>query len=439
MNASSPSIDKLLKRVGWRILPLLTLLYFVAYLDRVNIGFAATGMQRDLHFSDALYGTGAGLFFVGALVAQLPATLLLARFGARRTLCALMMFWGAVSGSMAFLHTPALFLALRFLLGVAEAGFYPGVILYLTLWLPRRVRSSFTAWFLFAIPMASIFGGPLSSWILTHGRVGRFADWQMLLLCEAVPAVLLGALLPWLMTDTPEQAAWLSPEERNQLAAARATDEPVEAASKSAASTSALFQRGPLLQMLLFAAVYFAMQFALYAQSFWLPRILEDAHVPAAAVGWHVSIVYVVAAVGMLFWGRIADSAPAKHWTLVVPVLAAATGYAAVALTGYRGAPNVTLLMLAFGLGAAGALGATPPFWSHLTLGQQTTLVPAMIATVNVLGNLGGLAGPAVQGRLQQETGHFGAGMFAAAAGLGLSALLLVFRIPSQHSEEPTG
>ena len=215
--ASHNETQRVLRRVGWHILPLLLLLYFVAYLDRINIGFAAAAMQRDLHFSDSLYGTGAGLFFLGALLAQLPSNLILYRVGARRTIGGLMVVWGMVSGAMAFQHSPTLFLVLRFLLGVAEAGFYPGVIFYLTLWLPRRVRSSFISWFLFAIPMASIFGGPLSSWVLAHSHIGRFADWQLLLLTEAAPALLLGALLPWLMSDSPERASWLSPHERSLL------------------------------------------------------------------------------------------------------------------------------------------------------------------------------------------------------------------------------
>ncbi len=179
--------NALLRRIGWRTLPLLLLLYLIAYLDRVNIGFAAISMQRDLHFSDSLYGTGAGMFFLGYFIAQVPSNLLLARFGARRTIAVLMIIWSLVSASVAFVHTPLAFLSLRFLLGIAEAGFYPGVILYLTLWLPRRVRTSYTGWFIFAIPLASIFGGPLSTWILQHGAVGRCNDWQMLLLTQAAP------------------------------------------------------------------------------------------------------------------------------------------------------------------------------------------------------------------------------------------------------------
>ncbi len=424
LNSDAPNAT-LLKRIGWRILPLLTLLYFIAYLDRINIGFASAGMQRDLGFSDALYGTGAGMFFVGALLAQLPSTLLLARFGARKTLCALMLFWGAVSGSMAFVHTGTAFLALRFLLGVAEAGFYPGVILYLTLWLPRRVRTSFTAWFLFAIPMASIFGGPLSSWILTRGGAGRFTDWQLLLLVEAVPALLAGALLPWLMTDNPKTASWLTDPQRTTLAEARLADEPPSLAEQP---HSPLLGIPQLLHILLFAAVYFTMQLALYAQSFWLPRILGDAGVARSAIGWHVSIVYLIAAAGMLLWGRIADRAPSRRWTLIVPLIAAGIGYAAVALAAQTAALHIPLLLTAFGLGAAGALGATPPFWSQVTLRQPAAFIPAAIASVNVLGNIGGFAGPAILGRLRQDSGSFATGMFAAAASLLFGIILLSWR-----------
>jgi ACS family tartrate transporter-like MFS transporter len=416
----------LLTRIGWRILPLLTLLYFVAYLDRINIGFAAVGMQRDLGFSDALYGTGAGLFFVGALLAQLPATLLLAKFGARRTLCALMVCWGTISGAMAFVHGPTPFLILRFLLGAAEAGFYPGVILYLTLWLPRRVRTSFTAWFLFAIPMASIFGGPLSSWILTRGGAGRFADWQLLLLCEAIPALVLGSLLPWLMSDSPTTASWLADPDRDLLAQARREDDPPVTDADS--TPSSFFRPQPIIHVLLFATVYFTMQFALYAQSFWLPRILRDAGVTGSAIGWHVSIVYLIAAAGMLLWGKVSDHAPTSRWTLTVPLLAGCIGYAAAAFATQTAALHIPLLLAAFGLGAAGALAATPPFWAQVTLGQRASFVAIFIATVNVLGNIGGFAGPAILGRVRQGTGNFSAGMYTAAIGILCGVLLLLLR-----------
>lgn len=418
----------LLRRVGWRILPLLLLLYFVAYLDRINIGFAAASMQRDLHFSDSLYGTGAGLFFLGALLAQLPSNLILYRLGARRTIAGLMLIWGCISGAMAFIHSPIAFLVLRFLLGAAEAGFYPGVILYLTLWLPRRVRTSFIAWFLFAIPMASIFGGPLSSWVLahghsTHGLLSRFADWQLLLLTEAIPALLFGALLPFFMTDTPQQAKWLTDHERTLLEAARTADEPP--AADQPAKTHAL-DVGPIGHLLLFALIYFTMQFGLYAQSFWLPKILGGMGVATPAIGWHVSLIYLGSAAIMLAWGYIVDRAPTRRWTLAVPLLLAAFGYAATATTAHlqHGTLALLITMTAFGLGSAGALAATPPFWAQVTLGQRVTAIAGMIALINALGNLGGFAGPSALGWLHQHTGGYATGMLSAGAAIALSTAL---------------
>jgi len=438
IEASRDETKRLLQRIGWRILPLLLLLYFIAYLDRINISFAATAMQRDLHFSDSLYGTGAGLFFLGALLAQVPSNLILARIGARRAISGLMVLWSLISGSMAFVHTPLAFLTLRFLLGAAEAGFYPGVIFYLTLWLPRRVRTSFIAWFLFAIPMASIFGGPLSTWVLQHRSLGRFADWQLLLLTEAIPALLLGALLPWLMTDSPAQAKWLSPHEQELLQQAREEDEPTQA---EATKEHRAFDSGDVGHLLLFASIYFAMQFGLYAQSFWLPRVLADLHVSKAAIGWHVSLVYVAAAVLMLIWGRIADRAPTRRWTLAAPLLVAAMGYAATALGGHRSDSETTLILVlvAFSLGSAGALAATPPFWAQVTLGQRASTIAAMIALINALGNLGGFAGPAVLGRLYESTGTYATGMLCAGAGIALSVVLfLVARSTLPQPPAPT-
>jgi len=419
------ALAKVLRRVGWRILPLLLLLYFVAYLDRVNLGFAAASMQRDLGFSNAVYGTGAGLFFFGALVAQVPSNLLLARLGARRTISALMVTWGIVSGATAFVHTGHAFLLLRLLLGVAEAGFYPGVIFYLTIWLPRRVRGSFTAAFLFAIPMASILGGPISSWILAHGGHGRFADWQLLLLMEAMPAVLLGALTPLLMTDTPAQARWLSDEERGVLLQSIKDDEPHLHVEPGAAIPGELV--GHIAR---FAAIYFTMQFALYTQSFWMPKILHDVGEAQRVIGWEVAAVSVIAALGMLAWGRVVDQAAGKRWTLWVPLLLAAGGYlgAAVALGVVSREFVIPMLLVSFGVGAAGALGATPPFWTQVTEGRAAVTLALTIAIINALGNLGGFAGPSVLGRMQQSFGNYTSGLAVAGAGLLIGAVLQMTR-----------
>ena len=417
----------LLLRIGWRILPLLLLLYLIAYLDRVNIGFAASSMQRDLRFSDSLYGTGAGVFFLGYFVAQVPSNLLLSRFGARRTIAVLMVTWSLVSASMAFVQSPLAFLLLRFLLGVTEAGFYPGVILYLTLWLPRRVRTSYTGWFIFAIPLASIFGGPLSTWILQQGSEGRFHDWQILLLTEAAPALLIGACLPMLMADTPQEAKWLNDSERAALKQMREADEPPLPEAEGIAKPG--FHFGSLGHLLRFALIYFSIQFALYALNFWLPKILQALHVLPKEIGWRVAIVYAIAAVAMLMWGKIADCAPTRRWTLAVPLVAGALGFAATAIP----AAKIGYILLAFGVGAAGGLSATPAFWSQATLGQKSSDIATMIALINALGNLGGFAGPTLLGHLQQTTHSHTAGMLVASAGLLLGAVAFYAKSPSEH------
>ena len=424
----TPDDHHLLTRVRRRILPLLILLYLIAYLDRINLGFAATAMQRDLRLSDALYGAGAGLFFVGTLTFQVPANLLLARFGARRTLSAMMVLWGCVSASMVLVHTAPVFLTLRFLLGAAEAGFYPGVILYLTLWLPRSARNSATAWFLFAIPLASIFGGPLSTWLLAHGSHGPLRDWQALLLTEALPAILVGASLPVFMTDSPREARWLSPAERDRLLA-------LNTEVQTRAAGTGRFDPGPLPHLARFAALYFAMQVALYAQSFWLPKLLESlsrggATLPATRVGWLVSVVYILAAAGMLLWGYISDRMRSSRLALAIPLLVAAAGYA---FTTFANATQhldaaLAILILGFGAGAAGALAATPPFWSEVTLGQRPAALAGMIALINALGNLGGFAGPTILGILREHTASYTTGMLVAAAGVLFAAILALTR-----------
>ncbi|HVG26767.1 MAG TPA: MFS transporter [Acidobacteriaceae bacterium] len=418
--------DRLLRRVGWRVLPLLVLLYLIAYLDRINIGFAAASMQRDLHFSDSLYGTGAGLFFFGYLLAQVPSNLMLARIGARRMIASLMIIWGLISGSMAFVHSPAAFLVLRFLLGVAEAGFFPGVILYLTLWMPRRIRGSFTAYFLFGIPLASVLGGPMSTWVLQHGAMGSFADWQLLLLTQATPAVLIGCVLPRLMADSPADARWLSPEDRTRLARAWSDDEPPPSNPDTKPSR---FGIGPPLHVLLFAAVYFTLQFGLYAQSFWLPKILRGLGVAPKWIGWQVAAVYAITALAMLLWGRVTDHWPLKRWTLTAPLLVSAAAYALTTVTRHStGLLANYVVLAAFGLGAGGALAGTPPFWGHVTLRQRDADVPGMIAAINALGNLGGFAGPALLGLVQEKTGSYAVGMLIAAGGILLGTSLVFAR-----------
>lgn len=422
----------LLLRIGWRILPLLLVLYLIAYLDRVNIGFAANSMQRTLHFSDSLYGTGAGVFFLGYFLAQVPSNLLLSRFGARRTIASLMVIWSTISGAIAFVHTPAAFLFLRFLLGVAEAGFYPGVILYLTLWLPRRVRTSYTGWFIFAIPLASIFGGPLSTWILQNGSVGRFHDWQMLLLTQAAPALVMGLLLPLLLSDTPEQARWLSDVDRGDLQHAREEDEVNTKLTEETGQNGWL--TGRLAHLSRFALIYFAIQFALYAQNFWLPKILQSLHVAERHIGWDVAFAYAIAAAVMIAWGRVADLSPKSRWTLSLPLLAGAVGYALVSVNSH----STAVVVLAFGLGAAGGLAATAPFWAQTTLGQPPSQIPLLIAVVNALGNLGGFAGPALLGRMRQSSGSHAGGTLVASAGLLLACGLLATQVTNKADNGKT-
>ena len=416
----------LLRRVSWRIVPLLVLLYFIAYLDRVNIGFAAAAMQRDLHFSNSLYGTGAGLFFLGSLIAQVPSNLLIARIGARRIIAALMVSWGLVSGATAFVHSAHSFLLLRLLLGVAEAGFYPGVIYYLSTWLPRHVRASAIGIFLFAIPMASIFGGPISTLILEQGSHGRFADWQVLLLVEAAPAILIGTLVPFFMTDTPQQARWLSSDERAELLTELSADTDAHA-PEAVAPDKPHITASLVTHIARFAAIYFTMQFGLYAQNFFLPKILHDTGQPLRLIGWQVSAVSVLSAVVMYLWSRMVDRFPAARWTLTAPLLFAAAGYLAASIFVHM--PHATVpLLISFGIGGAGALGATLSLWMQVSHRQTASTLALTIAFVNGLGNLGGFVGPSLIGKLQDVLGGYTVGLAIAAIGLVIGATLQLTR-----------
>jgi len=406
-------MQPLYRKISLRLVPFLILLYLVAFLDRVNISFAALTMNRDLHTDESLFGVAAGVFFLGYFFFEVPSNLMLLRVGARRWIMALMIAWGIVSIATAFVPGPTLYIVLRFLLGSAEAGFYPGVILYLTFWLPPSVRSSVMAMFVTAIPLSNIIGSPVSAQILLLNHFAGLKGWQWLFVLEGSPAILLGLLVFFLLPDRPELVHWLSPEEKQTLA----RDLHVAPSPHSKGhSLLGAFTAQPVVYGWSFA--YFCLMLGLYGLGFWIPTVLASRGIGMTHLGWAAALPYLAAIVGMVLWSRSSDRRRERRAHLSIAYLAAAAGFLIAAF-----APNAPVAIFGFGLAAIGILSAMPVFWSASTIELAGPLVAAHIAVINSIGNLGGFFGPVVMGRLRQTTHSYLAGLASIALCLAVGAL----------------
>ena len=393
-----------------RLIPFLLLLYILNFLDRVNVGFAALEMNRDLGFGPAVYGFGAGVFFLGYCLFEVPSNLVLYRIGARIWIARIMVTWGLAASAMMLVHTPASFYALRFLLGVAEAGFFPGIIFYLTGWFPARERARAYAWFLAAIPVCGVIGGPISGALLgLDGRLG-LRGWQWLFLLEGIPSILVGIAVLRLLPDRPRDARWLRPEERawleQQLEAERAHQGPDHGDSLRRALGN------PLVWWL--ALTYFLLILAFYGYALWLPQLVKaSGDFSNFEVGVITAIPYAVAAVGMVLVGRSSDRTGERHLHLVLPALAGAVGFVAVTRAG-----STVLLVAALSLVAFGVLGWLGPFWALPTAFLREQAAAGGIALINSMGAVGGFVGPYLLGELKQRTGSFTPGLLLLAGSL---------------------
>ncbi|MBP2303403.1 MFS transporter [Azospirillum picis] len=409
--------DAVFRKVGWRILPILILSYGLAYLDRVNISFAKLQMQSDLGFSNAAYGFGAGIFFLGYVLLEVPSNLLLARIGARRTLSRIMLLWGLASAAMVFVRNEQAFYILRFLLGVFEAGFGPGMLYYLTLWYGRSRRGQVMASVLLAGPMAGIVGGPLATLIMTgaDGSLG-LSGWQWLFLMEGLPTVLVGIVLFFCLCDGPDKAPWLNARERALIAAELAAD---AVAGHQHRFRDAL--RTPRIYGL--ALSYFCMIAGLYAVSFWLPTLLHAGGVEdTMTIGLLSSAPYVVAVVTMVLVGRHSDRKGERYRYSVGACLIAA---AALAVTGST-LGNLPVSLAALTVATAATYAAYTVFWTIPAELLRGTAAAGGIALINSIGLLGGFLSPTVIGAVRDATGSLQGGLSAIAAGLALGGLLLL-------------
>lgn len=416
MPAPLPPSASAIAALRRRLIPFLFLLYVVAYLDRVNIGFAALDMNRDLGFSATVYGLGSGIFFVSYTLLEVPSNLILARVGARAWIGRIMLTWGLVSISMAFVRDATTFYLLRFLLGAAEAGFFPGIIYYLTQWFPARERAHAVALFMTGTAIAGVIGGPISSGLLLFDGALGLRGWQWLFVIEGIPAILLAPIV-WRRLDTrPADARWLTDAERTWLVS---TLEAEAQASPDAHSD----MRGALRSARLWrlAAIYFCIVLAFYGVSFWLPQIVQAfGTLPSSVVALISSLPYVVAAVGMVFVGRSSDRTGERRRHVAIPALIGAAGFIAAATV----PASVTLSLVALSVAAFGIWGALGPFWALPTAFLRGTAAAGGVALVNAVGNIGGFVGPTLVGYARDATGSFAAGLWVLAAGLVAGALL---------------
>ena len=396
-------------RVTWRLIPLLFICYVAAYLDRVNVGFAKLQMLNDLNFSESVYGLGAGIFFIGYFLFEVPSNLLLHKLGARRWIARILISWGLISGCMMFVQTPTMFYLLRFLLGVAEAGFFPGIILYLTYWYPAARRSQVTSLFMTGIPMAGVIGGPLSGWILTSfNGVSGMAGWKWLFVIEALPSVALGFVVMYFLDDRIADAKWLSADQKRLL------QRNIEKESTQGGDHSALgaFRNAKVWVL---CAAYFGFIMGLYGIGFWLPSLIKASGISSpTTIGWLVAIPYSAAVVCMILTSRHSDRTGERRWHIAVPAL---VGAAALVVSTF--VPQTPLwAIVTLTIATMGILTGLAQFWVLPPAFLGGAAAAAGIALINSVGNLAGFVSPFAVGWIKDTTGSTNNGLYVIAASL---------------------
>ena len=401
-------------RCGRRLVPLIAVLYFVNYVDRVNVGFAALTMNRDMSFSPSIYGFGASLFFAGYLIFQIPANVVLERVGARRWIFAIMAVWGALSMATAFIQGPRSFYALRFCLGVAEAGFFPGMVLYLTYWFPQSYRARFVASFMTAIPMAFVIGAPLSGVLLQMEGVRSLHGWQWLFVIEGLPAFVLAFVVLRLLPDRPATAPWLTEDEKRRIS--------TRLESESAALPRAFWPSLVDPRVIALGIVYFGINFGRYGVELWLPQIVQGMGYSNLVTGFLVAIPYGIGIVAMIFWGLRSDSKGERIWHVALPCVSAVVGCTLAAVL-----HSDVLVLVSLGAVVVSLLAVQGPFFSLPSAYLGGTAVAGGIGLVNMLGTgMGGLFGPSIMGYLKENTGGYASGMAVLALALLLSAAVVL-------------
>jgi ACS family tartrate transporter-like MFS transporter len=412
--APDPLERAVLRKVTLRLVPFLFLLYIANILDRTNVGFARLRMLSDLGLSETVYGIGAGIFYLGYIVFEIPSNLILHRVGARRWISRIMVTWGVISICTMFVTSASSFYLLRILLGVAEAGFFPGIILYLSYWFPARERAQAVACFMTASPLSGVVGGPLSGALLQYlDKAGGLAGWQWLFFLEGVPSVLLGVVTWFYLTDRPAEAHWLTPKERQWLTARLSADEDRRQALHGLSRFRALADK----RVYLFILLYFTVAMGSNGFGFYAPTILQS-HFPgrgSAQIGQLYAMPNLLAVIAMVFAGRHSDRTGERRWHLALAACLAGLGWG---LSACLSSPWLVLSALA--LAQVGMMSMMGPFWSLATSFLSGTAAVGGIALINTLANVGGYLSPALVGQLKEATGGFAAGQIM----LGLTMFL---------------
>lgn len=404
--------ERIFTKCAWRLIPLMLVLYFVNYLDRVNVAFASLTMVRDLNFSPSEYGFGAGILFVGYFAFHVPANLLLERFGARRWMFLILLVWGGLSAATALVQGPYSFFILRFVLGAAEAGLFPGLIFYLTLWFPPEYRARYAANFLIGLPLAFVIGSPISGLLLELDGLGGLHGWQWMFILEGLPACALAFVVLKMLPDGPAQASWLSPEEKQYIATRLSAKEPTEHSSLWRALTD--------IRVIALGFIFFADQSAASGSRFWMPQIVQGMGFSNLVTSLIVAAPFVVATAVMFAWGKSSDVKGERVWHVAIPLMLTGAGFVIASAT----TSNIVAL-LALSLSMIGPLMFLGPFWGMNSSFHGGKTAAGAIALVSSLGSLGGFVGPNVVGFFTQATGSYIPGIMALAVGLGVATVLV--------------
>ena len=423
--------SRTVRRVTMRLVPFLVLCYFVAYLDRVNVGFAKLTMSKDIGLTETAFGFGAGIFFLAYFLFEVPSNLLLERFGARKWIARIMFTWGLLSGAMAFIGGETSFYVVRVLLGFAEAGFFPGIIFFLTLWFPAKHRARIIGLFMAAIPLSSVIGAPVSGALLgLDGWMGMHG-WQWLYILEAVPALVLSVVVLFYLTDTPADATWLAADERVWLVNRLQSERKLRESARHYSVFQALFDG----RVLAVSLVYFGAVACNYGFSFFLPTIVKNFGLTNLQTGFVVALPYVVGTVGMVLWGRRSDRRKERKAHAAIALFIAAAGIGVSTLL-----EDPTLKMLAFTVAGFGIFASLPVIWTLPTAYLSGPAAAGGIAVVNSIGNLSGFFGPYAMGYIKDKTGSFNGGLWTLAiAGFIAVGIVLALRHDSRLEQAPTG
>jgi len=421
--ADSGALERGYRKATLRLIPFIFICYLFNYLDRVNVGFAKLEMLDALHLSETVYGLGAGIFFVGYVTSGVPSNLILHRLGARRWIALMMILWGGLSSAMLLVQGSISFYVLRFLTGVAEAGFFPGMVYYFSAWFPSHKRGQVMALFMSAIPVSGLIGGPLSGWMLAHfsGGQGGLAGWQWLFLLQGLPTVLLGVALFFYLADSLQGARWLAPQEKAAMQAALDADEQARRAGSHAVHSFSEVLRNGHVWML--GAIYFSIQMGVYAINFWLPSIIKAlGFANPVTVGWLSALPYLCAGVFMVLVGRSADARRERRWHLSLPLVTGLVGLLLAANFSH----NVPIVLIGLSLATMGTLTGLPMFWPLPAAFLGSAAAAGGLALINSLGQIAGFVSPFLVGWIKDTTGSTDVALYILSTVLLIGAVLVM-------------